>query len=69
MITKKLGDGMLFSGGNEVTPAVSILKADNRGPFSMQDPEEKVIKIDQGFGKEIIISEDTLRAILHWATK
>lgn len=64
-ITKELGESCAFTGGNEVTPTVTIVKA-SPPFFSLQDSEEKVLSIRQG-KDEIIISARTLQSILNWA--
>lgn len=60
---RKVGDKMLFSGGAEHTPAVTVDRF--RDPGSMHSGEI-TFKIEQGMGHHIFLSPGTMRAILKW---
>ena len=59
---KNLHDKMSFTGGAELTPTVEVVKF--RCPGSMNDGDRAII-IEQG-GESVMISPETLQAILNW---
>ena len=54
---------MMFTGGAEPTPSVEVVNY--RSPSSMNDGKP-TFKITQGMGDIILISPDTMKAILAW---
>lgn len=59
---RKVGDCVLFTGGAESTPEVSVERY--RHPFSLQDGEN-TLRIAQG-DSSVVVSPATLQAILDW---
>jgi len=65
-IKRNLGERMMFSGGAEETPLVSV------GSFSMPGSlhdGDKNLMISQGKGKTVRLSVETMKAIIAWAEK
>lgn len=65
MITKEDGESIAFTGGNELTPIVTIRKA-WKAPGNHRDSSEKILSIVQE-NDEVWLSLGTLKAILKWA--
>jgi hypothetical protein len=59
---RKIGEVMLFTGGAETTPRVEVIQYHTRGSLNSGNTS---FLISQD-GKEVVLSPETLAAILQW---
>lgn len=60
---RKQGETMMFTGGAEPTPSVEVTRFQAHG--SMNDGKP-TLKITQGVEGYVLLSPDTIKAILAW---
>lgn len=61
-LMRNLHDRMSFSGGNEATPTVEVVRFHRPGSMS---GGERALIIEQE-GDSVMVSSETLQAILNW---
>lgn len=69
MITRKLGEKMVFTGGAENTPMVTVGFFVASESLNHEEKNLRIRQFNEETGKEemVVLSPETMREILRWA--